>query len=189
MPTRPLDDTALVQATRRRDPGAWKTLIERHDGLIRAMCRTHRLSHTDAEDVRQTTWLRAVEHLDRIHSPQRVAAWLAMVARRECLRVLRQSARVRPCEAELLEGEADLAPAPEMALLANERRAAVRSAVVTLPARDRALLGLLYSDDEPSYVEIGRALDMPIGSIGPTRGRVLKRLRACEPLCALAAAA
>jgi RNA polymerase sigma factor (sigma-70 family) len=184
-----VDDAALVQATRRRDPEAWKKLIERHDGLIGSVCRAHRLSHTEAEDVRQTTWLRAVEHVHRLHSPQRVAAWLAMVARRECLRMLRQSVRVRPYEAELLENYAGLAPAPDADLLANERRAAVRSAVVTLPARDRALLGLLYSAEEPSYADIGRALEMPIGSIGPTRGRVLERLRAREPLAGLAAAA
>jgi DNA-directed RNA polymerase specialized sigma24 family protein len=36
---------------------------------------------------------------------------------------------------------------------------------------------MLVADREPSYREIGAALGMPIGSIGPTRGRALTRLR------------
>jgi DNA-directed RNA polymerase specialized sigma24 family protein len=44
-------------------------------------------------------------------------------------------------------------------------------------ARDRVLLRLLTSSDAPSYEEIALALNMPIGSIGPTRARALERLR------------
>jgi RNA polymerase sigma factor (sigma-70 family) len=182
-------DTALVWAARRRDPVAWKALVERYDRLIRAICRAHRLADTDADDVRQTTWLRAVEHLERLQDPRRVGAWLATVARNECLRVLRHSSRVRPCEDEVLHAVPDASAAVDARLIATERRAAVRSAVTTLPARDRSLLCLLYDEAEPSYADIGRVMRMPIGSIGPTRGRVLERLRRREQLAHLVAAA
>jgi DNA-directed RNA polymerase specialized sigma24 family protein len=111
------------------------------------------------------------------------------VARRECLRVIRQAARLRPCDDEVLGREGDLAAVPDSRLLESERRAAVRSAVTALPGRDRALLTLLYSESEPSYADIGRSMRMPIGSIGPTRGRVLDRLRRHGRLADLAAAA
>ena len=42
---------------------------------------------------------------------------------------------------------------------------------------DQALLRLLTADPRPPYEEIAAALDMPIGSIGPTRQRALARLR------------
>ena len=76
-----LSDAALVQAARRRDPAAWKVLVERHDWLIRAVCHAHRLGAADVDDVRQTTWLRAVEHVERLREPHRVGSWLAAVAR------------------------------------------------------------------------------------------------------------
>ena len=47
----------------------------------------------------------------------------------------------------------------------------------------------LTHSDEPSYEEISARLDMPIGSIGPTRGRALERLRADRALRAAALAA
>ena len=50
-------------------------------------------------------------------------------------------------------------------------------ALEQLSERDRTLLRMLAADPMPSYEEIGAALDMPIGSIGPTRARALERLR------------
>jgi DNA-directed RNA polymerase specialized sigma24 family protein len=46
-----------------------------------------------------------------------------------------------------------------------------------LPVRCRRLLGLLMGDDDLPYKEIAEQLNMPIGSIGPTRGRCLEHLR------------
>jgi RNA polymerase sigma factor (sigma-70 family) len=185
----PSTDAELVGAARNGDPAAWKALLERHDHLLRAICRAHRLSEPDIADVKQITWLRALEHLDRLQDPARIGAWLATVARHECLRILRQAARVQPCDDEVLQRRPDGSAGPDAGLLASERNAAVTSAVSALPQRDRALLGLLYGDEGRSYADIGRTLRMPIGSIGPTRGRVLERLRRHESLAGLAAAA
>ena len=41
----------------------------------------------------------------------------------------------------------------------------------------QSLLRILIGDPAPSYEEVSEALDMPVGSIGPTRGRALERLR------------
>lgn len=181
---------ALVSAARHGDPSAWQVLVDRHDRLILAVCRAHRLSPHDVEDVRQTTWLRAIEHLVRVQDPERIGAWLATVARRECLRVLRQAARMRPSDDdELLQSRPHDVPGPDEQVLASERCAAVRVSVTSLAERDRTLLARLYAEDQSSYAEIGRQLQMPIGSIGPTRGRVLERLRRQESLVNLAAAA
>lgn len=184
-----LHDAALVRAARRNDPAAWKALVERHDRVIRAVCRAHRLGPADVEDVRQTTWLRAVEHVERIREPHKFGAWLAAVARNECLRHLRHRARFRPYADELEHTVSDPAPAPDAALLAAERRAAVQGAMVKLSARDRAFLGRVFHEAEPSYAEIGGELGIPIGSIGPTRGRVLERMRRNAQLAGLLATA
>ena len=58
-----------------------------------------------------------------------------------------------------------------------ERDAALWQAFSRLGRRDQMLLRMLVEDPAPSYEEIGAALDMAIGSIGPTRMRALERLR------------
>jgi DNA-directed RNA polymerase specialized sigma24 family protein len=54
----------------------------------------------------------------------------------------------------------------------------VRRAVAQLPPRCRELLGVLASDDCLDYRSVSCLLRVPIGSIGPTRGRCLQKLRA-----------
>jgi len=168
---------ALVAAAADGQPQAWRELIDRYAVLVRSVCRSHRLSDADADDVAQLTWLRAVEHIGRLRDPERFGAWVATTARRECLRVLQGRKRVVPTCDEVRNplfaahvDEDDIA-------LAAERRVAVRQALRVLPDRQRTLLRLLHSESEPSYEDIGRRLGMPIGSIGPTRGRALERLR------------
>lgn len=116
-----------------------------------------------------------LEHLGAIREPAAVGGWLATTARRECLRVLRCAERV-VCSAEAPEQVED-GPEPDARLLASERDAALWAALRRLGARDQALLRMVAAEPAPSYQEIGAALGMPIGSIGPTRARALDRLR------------
>lgn len=167
----------LVRAASAGDGRAWEELVDAYVGLIWKITSSHRLRPGDAADVSQTTWLRLLESIDKLQDPSRVGAWLATTARRECLRVLGQSKRwVLVCEDGEFDGDAASAPELDAALLADERDDEVRAAVATLPPRCQQLLGLLMMDPSPSYEEIAAGLGMPIGSIGPTRGRCLKRL-------------
>jgi RNA polymerase sigma factor (sigma-70 family) len=145
--------------------------------LIRTVCRSHRLCDADADDVAQLTWMRAVEHIGRLRDPDRFGAWVGTTARHECLAVLRGRKRVVPTSDEIAQPLFAAHVDPDETELAAERRDAVRRALGALPPRQQTLLRLLHADSEPSYDEIGSALGMPVGSIGPTRGRALERLR------------
>jgi RNA polymerase sigma factor (sigma-70 family) len=171
------DTAALVAAAAGGEPQAWRELIDRYAVLIRSVCRAHRLCDADAEDVAQLTWLRAVEHIGRLRDPDRFGAWVGTTARRECLRVLQGRKRVVPSCDEVRNPLFATHVDDEEVALAAERRAAVRRALTVLPAKQRTLLRLLHSEREPSYDTISDRLGMPVGSIGPTRGRALERLR------------
>jgi DNA-directed RNA polymerase specialized sigma24 family protein len=75
------------------------------------------------------------------------------------------------------DGPAVCDPEIDDALLAAERDAVVRGAVAQLPWRWQRLMEMLMSDPPASYAEISDELGLPVGSIGPTRGRCFARLR------------
>ena len=172
------DITELVGRAAVGDHGAWEQLFDQYARLIWSMTRDFRLLESDAADVFQTTWLRLLEHIDRIEQPARVGSWLAATARHECLRCLTARKRVVLVhdDSELTEGETR-GPEVDERLLANERAQAVRDAVARLPWRWQRLLQMLMNDPPASYTEISDQLGLPVGSIGPTRGRCLERLR------------
>lgn len=169
----------LVRGAADGDDRSWSTLVERFSRLVWSIARSFHLSDADAADVSQTTWLRLAEHVDRIEHPERVGAWLATTARRECIRVKRLSTRAVPTEdlGEFDLDEADVLTAADARLLVGARDRSLWHAFSGLPERQRTLLLLLVADPPLSYREIADTLDIPIGSIGPTRARTLVALR------------
>jgi RNA polymerase sigma factor (sigma-70 family) len=172
-------DTAwLVRCAAAGDRWAWERLVDKYARLIWAMTRDFKLAESDAADVFQVTWLRLLEHIDRLEHPARVGSWLAATARHECLRsVAARKKIVLVHDDAVLDGVARLQPAVDERLLADERAQTVRDALARLPWRWRRLLELLMTDPPVSYNEISDQLGLPVGSIGPTRGRCLARLR------------
>jgi RNA polymerase sigma factor (sigma-70 family) len=171
----------IAQLVRRATDGdwwAWERLIDQYGRLIWATTHSFKLAESDAADVVQATWLRLLENIHRLEYPERVGSWLAATARHECLRSLTARKKIvlslddAPLDrVELHEPEID------ERLLAEERAQTVREALSRLPRQWQRLLELLMADPPASYAEISDQLGLPMGSIGPTRGRCLERLR------------
>lgn len=157
---------------------AWERLVDQFSRLIWSITVDFKLVESDAADVVQTTWLRLLEHIDRLQYPERVGSWLAATARNECLRNLAARKRVVLAQDdEVLTGVPACGPEVDERILAAERDQVVRDALSCLPKRWQRLLELLMADPPASYAEISDQLNLPIGSIGPTRGRCLAQLR------------
>jgi RNA polymerase sigma factor (sigma-70 family) len=168
----------LVRGAAAGDEQCWSALVERFARLVSSIARSFNLSDADAADVSQTAWMRLAEHLDRIDHPERVGAWLATTTRRECMRIKRLSSRAVPTEdLDLIDVEVTSSEPADVDLLVGVRDRSLWRAFSALPERQRTLLLLLVADPPLSYREIAETLEMPIGSIGPTRARTLVRLR------------
>ena len=137
---RELNTADLVAAARRGEPAAWVELTTRYGGMVRGVVASYRLQDADAADAMQMTWLRAFERLDKLRNPDRLGGWLATIAGRECLALLRKSRWETPDEAVAGDGAAALGSevlgsevlGPEALVLVAETRGAVRAAVAGL---------------------------------------------------------
>lgn len=168
----------LFAAASAGDQVAWDELVDRFVPLVRHVIRSFRLAPEDADDAAQSVWLRLVEHLEDIREPLALPGWISTTARNECLIVLRTKRRTTPI-GDTIDTQADVSVDvdPTEALYREQRREALLQGLAELPERHRALLTLLLHDPPIPYEEIGRRLDMPVGSIGPSRARALQKLR------------
>jgi len=172
------DVARLVRRAAEGDLNAWERLVDQYARLIWSITGEFKLVESDAADVAQTTWLRLLEHIDRIEYPARVGSWLAATARHECLRSLAARKRVVLSQDEIeLTAVAVLEPPVDERLLADEQAETVRDALSRLPSKWQRLLEMLMADPPMAYADISDELGLPVGSIGPTRGRCLARLR------------
>ena len=170
--------SALVQGARDGNSGAWEELVARFGGMIAATGRRYRLSPADIAELQQTTWLRLVENIHRVEQPERVGGWLATTARRESLLLVKRAAKYYSGADQMLVNMADGSlPEPDARPIAGEREAVVHAAWGRLKPRCQELLSLLVSDEPVGYSNLSTLLQMPVGSIGPTRARCLEHLR------------
>jgi RNA polymerase sigma factor (sigma-70 family) len=168
----------LVLRARQGDSRAYEELVERHQRQVWAAVRGFRLSDADAHDAVQMTWLRLVENLDRLNEPSRLGAWLTTTAKRECLRLIRRRNREVGTPEEFFDAVVDeREPGPEQQITQEAMAEVLWELVGELPVRAQDLLRAVTSSDRPAYADISKATGMAVGSIGPTRGRYLNRLR------------
>ncbi len=176
---------AAVAAVRSGDRSAWNELWALLETTVTGVARGRfRLDAADIDDIGQEVRLRLQLHIDRIEEPRAVRAWVRTTTTRECLRLLRQRARTEALDGQL-DDEIDLRDDPARRAEQTEVCRAVRNAVGRLSARRRTLVRLLFEEDR-EYADIASELQMPIGSIGPTRCRLMAGLRADAEVAALA---
>jgi RNA polymerase sigma factor (sigma-70 family) len=176
-----LDDAdlrRLVGAAAGGDRAAWDALVDGLAGLVWSVVRAHGLYGAEAADVSQTVWLRFVEHIGRLQTPERAPAWLATTARHECFRVLRKAGRAVPTAVPPERAALGSYDDPDERLAAADDRARLYAALERLSSACQRLLRVLLTDPPLSYDDVAAVLEMPKGSIGPTRMRCLDRLRA-----------
>jgi len=159
------DESALDDLVRLMSPVLWH--VVRACGLDREA----------SEDVVQTTWVALVKNADSVRDAQAITRWLCTGARREAWRVSKVSTRTRPVEDEVLDARMPLQTSPEAEVVTNDESALLWQALGRLPERCQKLLRIVAWEPRPDYTAVAAGLQMPVGSIGPTRRRCLDKLR------------
>jgi RNA polymerase sigma factor (sigma-70 family) len=170
----------VADAVRRHldgDRSAMTDIVRRVSPWLNRLARGYRLSPEAAEDVVQNTLLALWQNVGRLRDPQTAVAWMSVTARHEALRMIKIDGRAIPVgdmtELDRLGDATD----PEQALLTKVTRRAIRRNLAKLPTRSRDLLQLAFLADVRDYATVSATLDLPVGSIGPTRRRGLERMR------------
>jgi RNA polymerase sigma factor (sigma-70 family) len=159
-------DEALGQITAELTPMLWH------------VARAAGLNTDDAEDVVQTVWERLMAHVADIRLPPALVGWLVVTTRREAWRISAKGRRQLPADQEWLTGLPDHGAGTEEQVVIDEQHRALWRAVGQLSAECQELLRIVAFVPRPDYQSVSAQLNMPVGSIGPTRGRCLAKIRA-----------
>lgn len=159
------DARALDELVRALSPVLWQVV------------RAYGLDRGPAEDVVQSTWLALVRNAGSIREADAIGAWLTTTARREAWRASRRQHASDPLDDEILERTVPPAESAETLALRRDSDDRLWAAVTSLSERCRRLLRVIAFSDRPDYTTLAADLGMPVGSIGPTRGRCLHKLK------------
>lgn len=167
----------LVGAAREGQAEAFDELVMELTPTLWQVARGAGLEQADAEDVIQTVWLSLLSRIHTIHTPAALTSWLIITTRREAWRVRKAERSQQPVDDDLLKGIPDAARGAEERMITDFEERQLWQAFRTLPQRCQELLKAVAFTQRPDYDAIAANLGMPRGSVGPTRGRCLDKLR------------
>jgi len=168
---------SLLESARDGDRRSLDAIVRELTPLLWHVARSEGLAEEAAADVVQGAWLHLLGSLGDIHTPVALTSWLITVTRREAWRV-NAARRTERIDEDVLARLPDPADRPDEWVVADERRRELWRAVAKLSDRCQRLVRVVAFTHRPSYQEVSVALGIARGSIGPTRGRCLARLRA-----------
>ena len=167
------DDPALIQACLEDNQVAWVELVSRYGRLVYSIPRKYGLDASSSADVYQEVFSILLKQLGGIRNRKAIAKWLITTSQRVCRQAITR-AKSRGVE---LPNVLETVDPPLERILRLEQQHLVRQALRRLSGRCEQLLIALYlNQTEASYTEVGEQLQMPVGSIGPSRARCLKKL-------------
>jgi RNA polymerase sigma factor (sigma-70 family) len=185
------NDATIIEACLKGNEKAWDVLIERYQSLIYSVPLRYGMSKADADDIFGAVCLILLDKLPTLRQQDRIMGWLVTTTKRECWRVSRKSSRAiaasdfaKPAaggDEQAADGMANIADQNRMLqddVILLEEQQLIREGLTRLDERCRNLLQMLYYSADPiPYNQVAKTLNLPEGSIGPTRARCLKKLR------------
>jgi RNA polymerase sigma factor (sigma-70 family) len=175
---RPLEDEELIERARRGEVMPYEELVRRYQDV--AVRTAHLISPDgDAEDAAQEAFVKAYAALGRFRTGSPFRPWLLRIVANEARNRRRSAGRRANLALRAAEDRRpdDAAPSPESAVLANERRQVLLTALNALRDEDREVISARYFL-ELSESETAEALGIPRGTVKSRLSRALERLRA-----------
>src|SRR5262249_52354244 len=151
----------LARRAHRGDAAAFDELVRRFYRSVHRFC-WRLVRSTDAEDLAQDTFVRALVHFERFDPERPVLPWLIAIARRLCLDLLRRRKTMTSMETMLISGPPVVGPEGEASL--REQLSRLDRALADLDEGPRDTI-LLFHIEEMSYRDIAAALEVPMGTV------------------------
>lgn len=182
-------DAALVARCKTNDLTAFEEMVERYQHKIYGYVRRLVGNETDAEDITQEVFLKALTSLHAFREESSLQTWLFRIATNLCRDLMRRRQRERGWFSlwrrteeeqdgggERLLDIPDLEGDPERLLLREELGELLQRAIEGLPWRMREVL-VLHDLEALSYEEIAQALGIPLGTVKSRLFHARARLR------------
>ncbi len=175
------DEVLATEALERGE--AFEDLVRRYQNRIYSLAYRMTGDNVEAYDLTQEAFLRSYAALPSFNPNLRFAPWLYRIATNLCINFL-QSSRVRKggADPDLALQMPDRGKQPDSLYEEKEQRQRIHQAILSLPAKYRAVVILRHMQDK-TYEEIAAILDLPLNTVRTHlfRARDLLRRRLYEP--------
>ena len=175
-----LREQRWIAAAREGDQGAFEELVRLYEKRVLALTLRMCRNPEDAAEAAQEAFLAAWQGLEGFREESSFSTWLYRLASNACVDLLRREGK-RQADASLDDEDLNLdipasIPSPQEEAERRELREQIEEGLRALPPEYRAAL-VLREIQQLRYDEIGKALELDIGTVKSRISRGRKKLR------------
>ena len=154
-----------IRETCLKDPErGFRLLVEKFQSPVYWHIRRMVVSHEDAEDVSQETFIRIFRHMEDFRNESSLQTWIYRIATNECLRLLNRRKEELVSSEEVQADLMNKLMASEYVDYDNAMEVKFQQAILRLPEKQRLVFNLRYYD-ELKYEEISRITDTKVDTL------------------------
>ena len=142
----------------------FRMLVEKFQSPMYWHIRRMVVSHEDAEDVLQETFIKIFRHLDDFRAESSLSTWVYRITTNECIRFLNRRREQTVSTEEVQEELIGKLMASEYVDYDDAMEVKFQKAILTLPEKQRLVFNLRYYD-ELKYEEISKITDTKVETL------------------------
>jgi len=166
------DDRELIAQARKGDERAYHALLSKYERAVYNICFKMVRNHEEARDLAQEAFMKVFSMLDRYDPSFAFSNWLLKITSNLCIDSMRKrrvatlpmDEPIRSAKGEIERQYPSPHDSPDKVLLEKERMKLLAEAIESLPPHYKIMIVLRHQEDL-SYEEIARVLELPLGTV------------------------
>lgn len=172
-----LEEEVLIE--RLKDPvtreASYRTLISTHKERLYWHIRKIVLSHEDADDVLQNTFIKVFRHIEGFNGDSKLYSWMYRIATNESISFLNKKAKHLHVDMETLQAQRVNHLKADVYFDGDEIQLKLQKAIISLPQKQQLVFNMKYFDDL-KYEEISEILDTSVGALKASYHHARKKI-------------
>lgn len=172
-----LEEEVLIQGL--KDPvtreASYRKLISTHKERLYWHIRKIVLSHEDADDVLQNTFIKVFRHIEGFNGDSKLYSWMYRIATNESISFLNKKAKHMHMDMKTLQTQRVDNLRADVYFDGDEIQLKLQKAIVSLPQKQQLVFNMKYFDDL-KYEEISEILDTSVGALKASYHHARKKI-------------
>ena len=156
---------------------AFKTLIKRYKERLYWHIRKIVISHDDADDVLQNTFIKIFRNIDKFKGDSKLFTWMYRIATNESITFLNSKAKRNQVSNETLNENALQNLVADVYFEGDEIQLKLQKAIAQLPRTQQLVFNMRYFDTI-KYKDMSEILETSEGALKPSYHIAVKKIKA-----------
>lgn len=171
------DETVLIEQLQNvpTKEQAFKELIKLYKERLYWHIRKIVISHDDADDVLQNTFIKIFKNIDKFNQNSKLYSWMYRIATNESITFINKKAKQRNVDITDYQQELVSNLESDAYFTGNEIQLILQKALATLPKKQQLVFNMKYFDDM-KYNEISEVLETSVGALKASYFHAVKKI-------------